>query len=76
MVSSDQYNYKTSSATQGNLIRLFYKTNRYGKYSVTVITGWVMEQQIPSENEEYFSSYCCCSCFYFYFYFVIKKCIF
>ena len=28
---SDQHNYETSSFTQGNL-----KTNRYGKYSVTV----------------------------------------
>ena len=34
--SSDQHNYETSSSTQGNLMKLFYKTNRYGKYSVTV----------------------------------------
>ena len=34
--SSDQHNYETSSSTQGNLTKLFYKTNRYGKYSVTV----------------------------------------
>ena len=27
---SDQHNYETSSSTQGNLIKLFYKTNRYG----------------------------------------------
>ena len=33
---SDQYNYETSSSTQGNLTKLFYKTNRYGKYSITV----------------------------------------
>ena len=33
--SSDQHNYKTSSSTQGNLAKLFYKTNRYGKYSIT-----------------------------------------
>ena len=35
-LSSDQHNYKTSSSTQGNLTELFYKTNRYGKYSITV----------------------------------------
>ena len=29
--SSDQHNYETSSSTQGNLIKLFYKTKRYGK---------------------------------------------
>ena len=34
--SSDQHNYETSSSTQGNLMKLFYKTNRYGKYSITV----------------------------------------
>ena len=34
--SSDQHNYETSSSTQGNLIKLFYKTKRYGKYSITV----------------------------------------
>ena len=32
--SSDQH--KTSNSTQGNLTKLFYKTNRYGKYSITV----------------------------------------
>ena len=31
-------NYETSSSTQDNLIKLFYKTKRYGKYSRTVIT--------------------------------------
>ena len=36
--SSDQHNYETSSSTQGNLTKLFYKTNRYGKYSITVST--------------------------------------
>ena len=35
--SSDQHNYETTSSTQGNLTKLFYKTNRYGKYSITVI---------------------------------------
>ena len=34
--SSGQYNYETSSSTEGNLTKLFYKTNRYGKYSITV----------------------------------------
>ena len=34
--SSDQHNYKTSSSTQGNLIKLFYKTERYGTCSITV----------------------------------------
>ena len=29
--SSDQHNYETSSSTQGNPMKLFYKTNRYGK---------------------------------------------
>ena len=31
-----QHNYETSSFTQGNLIQIFYTTNRYGKYSTTV----------------------------------------
>ena len=33
---------KPQSSTQGNLMKLFYKTNRYGKYSVTVsaIESW------------------------------------
>ena len=30
--SSDQHSYGTSNSAQGNLIKLFYKTNRYGKY--------------------------------------------
>ena len=40
--SSDQHNYETSSSTQGNLMKHFYKTNRYGKYSITVsaIESW------------------------------------
>ena len=29
--SSDQHSYETSSFTQGNLMKIFYKTNRYGK---------------------------------------------
>ena len=33
---------ETSSSMQGNLIKLFYKTKRYGKYSVTVsaVESW------------------------------------
>ena len=40
--SSDQHNYETSSSTQGNLMKLFYKTNRYGKYSITIsaVESW------------------------------------
>ena len=40
--SSDQHNYETSSSTQGNLTKLFYKTNRYGTYSITVgpVESW------------------------------------
>ena len=40
--SSDQHNYETSSYTQGNLIKLFYKTKRCGKYSITIsaIESW------------------------------------
>ena len=40
--SSDQHNYETLSSTQGNLTKLFYKTNRYGKYSITVsaVESW------------------------------------
>ena len=40
--SSDQHNYETSSSTQGNLMKLFYKTDRYGKYSITVsaVQSW------------------------------------
>ena len=39
---SDQYSYETSSSTQDNLIKLFNKTNRYGKYSTTVsaVESW------------------------------------
>ena len=35
-LSTDQQNYESSSSTHGNLIKLFYKTKRYGKYSITV----------------------------------------
>ena len=40
--SSDQHNYETSSSAQGNLMKLFYKTNRYGKYLITVsaVESW------------------------------------
>ena len=32
---AEQHNFETSSSTKGNLIKLFYKTSRYGKYSIT-----------------------------------------
>ena len=35
--SSDQHNYETSRSTQGNLTKLFYKTNRYGKNSLSAL---------------------------------------
>ena len=40
--SSDQHNYEISSSTQGNPTKLFYKTNRYGKYSITIsaVESW------------------------------------
>ena len=48
--SSDQHNYETSSSTQGNLIKLFYKTKRYGKYSITAsaVESWkkIQKQKI------------------------------
>ena len=34
---SDKHNYETLTSTQGNIVKLFYKTKRYGKYSITVI---------------------------------------
>ena len=34
--SSDRHDYETSNSTQGNLRKLFHKTNIYGKYSITV----------------------------------------
>ena len=34
--SSYQHNIKISSSIKANVKKLFYKTNRYGKYSVTV----------------------------------------
>ena len=40
--SSDQHKYETSSSTQGDLIKLFHKTNRSGKYSITIsaVVSW------------------------------------
>ena len=45
--SSDQHNYETSSSTQGNLIKHFYKTEKYGKYSITVsaVESWSKMQK-------------------------------
>ena len=34
--STDQHNYEISSSTQGNLTKIFYETNIYGKYSIIV----------------------------------------
>ena len=42
-VSSDQHEtYETSISTKGDLTKLFYKTNGYGKYSITVsaVESW------------------------------------
>ena len=49
--SSDQHNYETSSSTQGNLMKRFYKTDRYGKYSITVsaVESWnKVQKQLKS----------------------------
>ena len=45
--SSGQHNYETSSSTQGNPIKLFYKTERSGKYSITVsaVESWNKTQK-------------------------------
>ena len=39
---SDQHNYETSRPIQSNLMKLFYKRNRYGKYSIAVsaVESW------------------------------------
>ena len=44
--SSDQHNYETSSSTQVNLTKLFYKANRYGKYSITVSAAESWNKQL------------------------------
>ena len=49
--SSDQHRYETSSSTQGNLMKPFYKTDRYGKYSITVnaVESWIkIQKQLKS----------------------------
>ena len=49
--SSDQHNYETSSSTQGSIMKLFHKTDRYGKYSITVraVESWnKIKKQIQS----------------------------
>ena len=45
--SSDQHKYETSSSTQGSLMKRFYKTNRCGKYSITVsaVESWNKTQK-------------------------------
>ena len=44
---SDLHNYETSSSTQGNLIKLFYKANRYRKCSITAsaVESWYKIQK-------------------------------
>ena len=49
--SSDQHNYEISSSTQVNLMKRFDKTNRYGKYSITVsaVESWnKIQKQLQS----------------------------
>ena len=49
--SSDQHNYETSRSTQGSLMKLFYKADRYGKYSMTVsaVESWnKIQKQLKS----------------------------
>ena len=45
----EQHNNEASSSIQGNLTKLFYKINRYGKYSITVsaVESWnkIQKQQ-------------------------------
>ena len=67
--SSDQHNYETSSSTQGNLIKCFYKTKRYGEYSITVsaIESWnKIQKQLKDlllrDYLEYTSVYCTICC--------------
>ena len=42
VISQNYFIKQTSSSAQGNLTKLFYKTNRYGKYSITVsvVESW------------------------------------
>ena len=48
--SSDQYNYETS--TQGNLKKVFYRTNSFGKYSITlsVVESWKKNPKTIKRN--------------------------
>ena len=67
--SSDQHNYETLSSTQRNLTKLFYKTNRYVKYSITVsaVESWSkiqkqlknmqLEDQCPNEIKAVVSNF-------------------
>ena len=57
--SSDKHNYETSSSTQGNITKLFYKTSRYGKYSISVkaIESWnKIQKQLKYMLLKYLSS--------------------
>ena len=56
--SSDEH--ETSSSTQGNLMKRFYKTNRYGKYSITVsaVESWnKIQKQLKNMLLENLSPY-------------------
>ena len=46
--SSDQHNYETSSSTQVNLMKLFYKTNRYEKYLIAVESWNKIQKQLKN----------------------------
>ena len=58
--SSDQHSYETSSSTQCNPIKLCCKTNRYGKYSITVnaVESWnkIQKQLKTTLLEDLFSN--------------------
>ena len=47
--SSDQHNYETSSSTQGNFMKLYYKTNRCGKYSITDVSAAELWNKIQKQ---------------------------
>ena len=50
--SSHKHNYETSSSTQTNLKKLFYKTNVYGKHSNTVsaVESWNKTQKATERH--------------------------
>ena len=51
ILSSDQHKHDTSMSTQWNLLKLFYKTDRYWEYSLTVnaVESWnKIQKQLKS----------------------------